>query len=87
MWRPFFGTGSLKTSQPVIFTYFASSLSWNFCKHSSFNLTRNACPFYWCYTFSYENSWTVLLKISMQIEKAHVAIDEHNKKKDGKMEN
>ena len=47
------GTGARGTWQPMIFTCFASSSPSKFSRHSSFNLARSMCPFYWCYIFSF----------------------------------
>ena len=46
-------TGTWTTWQPISFTYFASSLSSKFSRHSSFNLARNTCSINWCYNFPY----------------------------------
>ena len=47
------GTGARGTWQPMIFTYFPSSSPSKFSWHSSFNLARSTCSFYWCYIFSF----------------------------------
>ena len=47
------GTGARGTWQPMIFAYFASSSPSKFSWHSSFNLARSMCSFYWCYIFSF----------------------------------
>ena len=50
-------TGARRTWQPMIFTYFASNTILKFSWHSSLNLARSTCSFYWCYIFSFEYSW------------------------------
>ena len=55
------GTGARRTWQPMIFTCFAASSPLKFSWHSSFNLARRTCSFYWYYLFigiSFEYSWS-----------------------------
>ena len=47
------GADGRGTWQPSIFTYFASSSQSKFSWHSSFNLARTTCFFYWCYIFRF----------------------------------
>ena len=74
------GTGARGTWQPTIFTYFASSSTLKSSWHSSFNLVRSTCSFYWCYIFPLNIR---VLKLSIQKGKQcySIAIVEHNKKK------
>ena len=50
-------TGARGTWQPMIITYFASTSPLKFSWHSSFNLARSTCSFYWWYIFCFEYPW------------------------------
>ena len=50
-WASSAGTGARGIWQLMIFTFFAFGSPLNFSWHSSFNLARSTCSFYWCYIF------------------------------------
>ena len=61
-WVGHSGTGTQGTWQPMSFTYLDSILSSKFPWHSSLNLARSTCSFYWCCVFSFVIIFTKNIK-------------------------